>query len=290
MFPYIVNTSIGKYRFIISTYSILALAAIVVTGALYIFNVEKGRKKITAHIIFLGVLLLSSLLGARIVQFLFDLWVHRGQDIPFRELIKNTGGNVTGGVLFAMITIAVYSKIDPHRIMNWQTIDTVAMAFPFGHMIGRIGCVSAGCCYGKICPDCRLTLTYPANWPIDAFTAEAIPHGPRIASPLIAVIGLFIIGVILFIILKAAKHRGQVSAFYFIMYGTFRFFQEFTRGDVRAFFGPLSGHQWFSLVEVLFGIVLLALFVKRRLAGTAGPPYLPLNGKEPTDKDVFDKE
>ena len=289
MFPYIVNTSIGKYPFIISTYSILALAAIVVTGVLYIFTVEKGRKKITAHIIFLGIILLSSLLGARLMQFLFELWVHRGQDVPLGELIKNTGGNVTGGVLFAMIAMAIYAKIDPHRIMNWQTIDTVAMAFPFGHMIGRIGCVSAGCCYGKLCPSCSFTLTYPENWPIDVFTAEAIPHGPRIASPLIAAIALFIIGTILFILLKTTKNRGQVSALYFILYGTFRFFQEFTRADLRAFFGPFSGHQWFSLAEVLFGCILLVLFFKRRRAGTAGPPFLPFNGKEPTDKDVFEK-
>lgn len=289
MFPYIVNISIGKYQFVISTYSILALAAIVVTGTLYIFNVENGRKKITAHIIFLGIVLLSSLIGARLMQFLFELWVHRGEEIPLAEILKNTGGNVTGGALFAMIAMAIYAKIDPHRIMNWQTIDTVAMAFPFGHMIGRVGCVSAGCCFGKLCPDCTFTLTYPENWPVDAFTAEHIPHGPRIASPLIAVIGLFIIGVILFMILKAAKNRGQVTALYFILYGSFRFLQEFTRGDLRAFFGPFSGHQWFSLAEVLFGFILLGLFIKRRIAGTAGPPFVPFNGKEPTDKDVFEK-
>lgn len=289
MFPYLINTNIGKYPFIISTYSILALVGIVVTGALYIFNVEKGRKKITAHIIFLGILLLVSLLGARIVQFLFELWVHRGENIPIGQLLQNTGGNVTGGVLFALIVIIVYAKIDPHRIMNWQTVDTAAMAFPFGHMIGRFGCVSAGCCYGRIDQDFFLTFTYPDNWPIDVFTPEAMVHGPRIASPLIAAIALFIIGVILFILLKTTKKRGQVSALYFIMYGVFRFFQEFTRADVRAFFGPLSGHQWFSLGEVVFGFVLLALFIKRAKAGTAGPPYLPFNGKEPTDKDVFEK-
>lgn len=289
MFPYIINTKIGKFPIIVTTYSILALVGIFITGLLYLLLVQDGKKKIAAHVIFLSVVLVSSFLGAKIMQFLFELWVYRGEDISAWEVLKTSGGNVTGGVIFALIAIVIYAKFDPHRVITWHTLDTMAVAFPFGHMIGRIGCISAGCCYGKLCGDCRLTFTYPGNWPIDAFSPEKIPHGPRIASPLIAAVGLFIIGLILFSILRTTRRRGQAAALYFILYGIFRFFQEFTRGDVRAFFGPLSGHQWFSLAEVLIGFVLLGVFIKRRIAGTAGPPYLPLNGKEPTDKDVFDK-
>ncbi len=259
------------------------------TGLLYLLNVRDGKKKIGAHVIFLSIILVASFAGAKIMQFLFELWLYKGEDISTWEVLKTSGGNVTGGVLFASLAIIIYSKFDPQRIINWQTLDTLAMAFPFGHMVGRIGCISAGCCYGKICSGCALTFTYPENWPIDAFAAESIHHGPRIASPLIAAIGLFIIGSVLFTILKSTKNRGQVSALYLISYGIFRFFQEFTRGDVRAFFGPLSGHQWFSLAEVLIGFILLGLFIRRRLAGTAGPPFLPFNGKEPSDKDIFDK-
>jgi phosphatidylglycerol---prolipoprotein diacylglyceryl transferase len=288
MHPYLVDFKIGKLPILVTTYSVLAIAAIMVTGLLYIFFLPDGRKKVVSHIIFLSIVLVSSLVGSRVVQFLLDLWINRGTDVDVMSVLRNTGGTVSGGLIFALIAVAIYAKLDPHRIMNWQTLDTLAMAFPFGHMLGRFGCVSAGCCYGKISHDAALTLNYPENWPVDVFTPEAIPHGPRIASPLIAAIGLFCIGVILLVLLKSSKTRGHVSAAYFIMYGVFRFFQEKTRGDLRAFFGPFSAGQWFGIIATILGIVLLGLYIRRLVKGTAGPPFLPFNGKEPKETDVFE--
>ena len=288
MHPYLVNIKIGKIPILITTYSVFAIAAIFATGLLYILFLPDGRKKIVSHIIFLAVVLVSSLIGSRVVQFLLDLWINRGTDVDVMAVLRTTGGTVSGGLIFALITVAIYAKLDPHRIMNWRTLDTLAMAFPFGHMLGRFGCVSAGCCYGKISQDAALTFTYPESWPVDAFTAEAIPHGPRIASPLIAAIGLFCIGVVLLVLLKTTKTRGQVSAAYFILYGIFRFFQEKTRGDLRAYFGPYSAGQWFGIFATIIGVVFLGLYIRRLVKGTAGPPFLPFNGKPPKETDVFE--
>lgn len=290
MHPYLVDFWIGDYRIAIGTYSVLALAAILATGFIYIFHVRDGRKKIAAHIIFLGGILLFSLIGARLVQFLIDLKVKAGWGLTSWEILQSTGGTVTGGLIFGIIGIAIYSRIDPHRIVNWHTVDVMAMAFPFGHMLGRIGCLTAGCCYGRVCDHCALTITYPEEWPVLLFKEAEFVSGPRIASPLIAAIGLFVIGIVLYLVFRLTRSRGQVTALYFLLYGPFRFLQEFTRGDPeRGFFGPFSTGQWFGLFATALGIVLLIVYIRRFASGAAYPPFLPFNGKPPREKDAFQK-
>ena len=101
-------------------------------------------------------------------------------------------------------------------------------------------------------------------------------RGPRIASPLIAAAGLAVIGVVLLVVFRSTTHRGQIVPLYLLLYGPFRFLQEFTRGDPeRGFLGPLSSGQWFSVAAVVAGGVLLALFVHRRRLGRTLPPYPP---------------
>jgi phosphatidylglycerol:prolipoprotein diacylglycerol transferase len=290
MHPYLVDFWLGDFRITIGTYSILALAGILATGFIYIFHVQDGRKKVAAHILFIGGILLFSLIGARIVQFLIDLKVKAGEGLSPWEILVSTGGTVTGGLVFATIGTVIYSRIDPHRIMNWQTTDVMAMSFPFGHMLGRIGCFTAGCCYGRVCYDCGITVTYPDSWPVLLFKESGFAQGPRLASPLIAAIGLLVIGIALYLIFRLTRSRGQVTALYFLLYGPFRFFQEFTRGDPeRGFFGPFSTGQWFGLFATVLGIVLLIVYIRRFAAGAAYPPFLPFNGKPPREKDAFQK-
>jgi len=77
---------------------------------------------------------------------------------------------------------------------------------------------------------------------------------------------------------------------YLILGGILRFFQEFIRDDdeSRGFIGALSTFQWAYLLFICLGIGFLILFGIRKKKGLAGPPFLPISGKPPRDKDAFE--
>lgn len=292
MHPYLFDFTIGNLRIALSTYSLFALLGILLSGFIFMFLTEDGRKKPVAHIIFLGILMVVSFLGSRLTQFLIDLSVKQGQGLTTWQILSTSGSNVTGGIVLGALVVWIYARIDPHRIMSWHTVDVTALSFPFGHMMGRFGCLSAGCCYGRLCEECPLTITYPDEWIIDALSPESIVHGPRIAAPLIAAIGLLAIGLVLFIIFKLTKTRGQIAPLYFLLYGVFRFFHDYLRGDLesKGIWGPFSTGQWFGIVAVAVSIALFGIYLYRYVKGLAGPPYLPINGKPPREKDAFDPQ
>ena len=289
MHPYLVDYYIWEFHILIPSYPILAMAGIILAGFIYFTQVPDIKTKPVAHIIFFAVVLLAGLIGGRISQFVIDIFIKRPLGFSYGDILKTAGSTVTGGILFATTAALIYARFDPHRIVTWHVLDVLALSFPFGHMLGRLGCFAGGCGYGKLTDPGFFTVTYPENWIVNAFTDTPIPPGPRIASPLIAAAGLGIIGIVLFILLKFSKTRGHISALYFLLYGPFRFIQEFTRGDlVRGMLKGLSTGQWFGIVAFCFGFGLMVRYIVRRRRGVAGPPYVPLNGKAPRDKDAFE--
>ncbi len=290
MHPFLVNRKIGPIPLRIATYGVFVFLSILVTGALFILLSKDGRKKLVAHLIFLIAVLVMTAIGSKVIQFLLDLYMHRGEGLSAWQLFLNAGSTITGGAVFALAGIFIYGRIDPHRVVTWQSIDSLAAAFPVGHMFGRFGCYFGGCCYGDICSTWAWTITYPENWVINLIHEQPIPHGPRYPSPLLEASALLFIGVVLIILLRTLKNRGQVIALYFMLYGAARFTVEFTRGDSenRGYIGELSTFQYLSVLLFLIGIGLLILFFIRKKRGLTGPPYLPINGKEPREKDALD--
>lgn len=290
MYPFLIFRKVGPFYLRISTYGIFVLLGILLTGCIYFLLVENGRQKIISHIIFFTGLLLVFALFSKVTQFLLDFYIKKDEGLTVWALFRQSGSTILGGIIFSIPAVMIFAKIDPLRIVTWQSIDALAVSFPFGHMLGRVGCFFGGCCYGKICNECRWTITYPKNWIINIFREEAIPRGPRIPAPLIASIGLFIIGTALLILFLTSKEKGQAAPLYFILYGLFRFFHEFLRGDndFRGFIGKFSTGQYLSILLTIIGIILFISFLLRRKKGKTGRPFLPLNGKKPFEKDIFD--
>src|SRR5208282_5448726 len=54
---------------------------------------------------------------------------------------------VLAGIIGAFLMAAWY--IQRHRMPALRTTDAFAPGLAFGHVLGRFGCFSAGCCYGK---------------------------------------------------------------------------------------------------------------------------------------------
>jgi phosphatidylglycerol---prolipoprotein diacylglyceryl transferase len=102
------------------------------------------------------------IVGARIVymiQYGVPLW-------QFFEIWKGGlvfYGSAIGGV--AGYALAYWFVIRKHHLMTRQLADIIAPTVAWGLMIGRIGCLLNGCCYGNVaCPNCP-SLHFPLAAP-----------------------------------------------------------------------------------------------------------------------------
>ena len=128
------------------TYGVL-LAAAYLTG-LQVALVRARRHGLDPNCVMdLGIyVIISALIGAKlmllIVEFkhfsfsLADLWV-----------LLRSGGVFYGGLFLAVPVALWYMR--RHRMPTWPTCDIFAPGIALGQAIGRIGCLMAGCCFGR---------------------------------------------------------------------------------------------------------------------------------------------
>ena len=200
-----------------------------------------------------GILVvLCGILGAKILYVINDWSTYANN---WREIFSlNTlqaGGVFSGGLIGAFLMAAWY--IRRHHMPVLRTTDAFAPGLAFGHVLGRFGCFSAGCCYGK-----------PTNhfWGV-IFTnplenaVSGTPLGVRIEpTQLIEAAAEFFNFVLLMWLLKRKRFDGQVFGSFMILYGVERYFIEFLRGDPgrgEVFGGLMTGTQLISILLVIGG-------------------------------------
>ncbi len=110
-----------------------------------------------------------------------------------------------------------------------------------GHSIGRLGCLLAGCCYGKIC-----------EFPIKIFLHGHYRHPVQLYESCYLAILAFLFQYRL--IKKYASNRDIFL--YLFLYGAGRFLLEFLRGDdLRGIWSSFSTSQWISIVLIIVGLI-----------------------------------
>lgn len=150
-------------------------------------------------------------------------------------LIPQSGFVFYGGLFGVIYTIRLCTRAD-HGLRN-RIYRMIAPAIPLFHGFGRIGCMLAGCCYGR---KLREPIFLFGLWELD-----------RIPVQLMEAIYEFFLCAIL---LVSEKHK-EVDGMkiYLISYSVFRFFIEFFRGDaVRGIFFGVSTAQWISIFIVVY--------------------------------------
>jgi hypothetical protein len=112
---------------------------------------------------------------------------------------------------------------------------------------GRVGCLMAGCCYGR-----------PVRWGVrygPAHVAEGFPAclaGVRL-FPIQAIESLWVLGIVLVgaALMVNRQPAGTALAWYIVAYGVGRFCFEFLRGDAdRPYWRGFSEAQWTALITV----------------------------------------
>lgn len=170
--------------------------------------------------------------------------------IPLIQMMK--GGFVFYGGLFGGIA-GLWIYVRAYRLPMLDFTDIYALAVPFGHAIGRVGCFFAGCCYGV---------------PYDGFgcvvyqdvvgqTPTGVPLLPIQLIEAGCLLLLFAVNGLIFV--KCPGKRGLATGIYLIGYSLIRFCLEFLRGDAeRGMWLGLSTAQWMSLgilAVVVFGLL-----------------------------------
>lgn len=179
------------------------------------------------------------------------------------EIIKIWNGGLVffGGFLCGLSTILFY--IWKKKLPASDIGDIAAICLPLGHAIGRLGCLAAGCCYGKYCD---------LPWAITFTNADTLARPIGISlhpTQLYAAFGNAVIFVIMLNLGRREKLAGRLFPIYLILYGIMRSIVELFRGDPRGtvFFDWLSTSQAIGLSAALIAVIWLVILHIRNKRG-----------------------
>lgn len=239
--------------------------------------------------------LVGGVLGARILYIVVEArdyfyehpWVEvqqLGIHIPRLFALWEGGLVYWGGAIGGFVALLVYAQ--RHRISIPVFADLIVLGLPLGQAFGRLGCVAAGCCYGKpvyhldagkVVSDLPFALRFPPDslaypslfqsgtWEQKQLMLKLGSTLPLFPSQLAESFGCLLLFFILLWIAPRKWFHGQLLLCYAIGYSVMRFLLETLRGDAARGFvsGILSTSQFISLSVVFLCIV--AIFWIRKM-------------------------
>lgn len=166
----------------------------------------------------------------------------------WENMRKNMGNGFVfyGSLLFCVPVMLGFSRF--YKLPTMQVLDIVAIGTCIVHIFGRMGCFSAGCCYG-LPTDSPLGVVF-SNPSCAARPLDTPLHPTQLYE--VGFIGLTL-GLLL-LIKQKQRFDGQLFLLYIMLYGMGRSIIETVRGDVQRGFiieGWLSHSQFISLLLVL---------------------------------------
>jgi phosphatidylglycerol:prolipoprotein diacylglycerol transferase len=252
--------------FPVYTYGVL-LAAAYLLGLQFALWRSKPLGLDPNRVMDLGIwIIISALAGAKLLLLAVEWDTYWRNPQELWTLVRS--GGVFYGGLIAAVLVAMWFMWR-HRMPVWAVSDVFAPGIALGHVVGRLGCFFAGCCYGR-----------PTDVPWAVVFRSEYTHrevGTPINTPLHptqlyeAGAELLILGLLLFLERRGRTFPGRTFWAYMLLYGISRFVIEFYRGDSRGTILNFSTSQFVSLLIVPISIVMLFLLARRRApAPTAG--------------------
>ena len=159
--------------------------------------------------------------------------------------------------------LVLVTAINPTPAGEGKTTTSVGL----GQAFGRLGCLMAGCCYGRE-TDSWFSITFQES--------PFAPNGVAlIPTQIMSSVADFLNFAILLVVAKKAKSDGQVAGMYLILYSIGRFFLECFRGDPRGSVGALSTSQFIAIFILAVGIAVYLYCTKK----------YPKNASEKTEEN-----
>ncbi|MEL6195703.1 MAG: prolipoprotein diacylglyceryl transferase [Myxococcota bacterium] len=219
-----------------------------------------------ADIAFLA--LVAGIVGARIVFVItkIDEYMRNPLDI---FLFWRGGVVFYGGFIGAALMIIYYCR--KHRLDYFKIVDILIPYLAMGHAFGRLGCLAAGCCFGK-----PTELPWGIEFPINSMAhaqqqndllvsshEHPLPVHPTMLYEAGFELGLF---ALLLWVRTRKRFHGQLFLTWLALYAVLRSVNEVLRGDKeRGLYYGLSTSQWISLVVAATAVVLFITLRRRRV-------------------------
>ena len=100
-----------------------------------------------ARVMDLGIyLIIAALVGAKLMLVVVDFNYFREHPRELLSLVRAAG--VFYGGLIVAVPVGLW-LVRRYGLPMWTTADLFAPGIALGHVIGRFGCLLAGCCYGR---------------------------------------------------------------------------------------------------------------------------------------------
>jgi phosphatidylglycerol:prolipoprotein diacylglycerol transferase len=213
--------------------------------------------------------ILAGILGAKLTLVIID-WERYTQHPSELWTTLRSAGVLMGGVIAGALMFVVYARrqgLPLHRLG-----DAIAAPLAFAQGIGRLGCFSAGCCWGETTSAqsfFAVRFTDPA-----AYQQTGVPLGEwRVATQLIQMVNdLLLAALLTWLWKRRPQPAGSVFWVYVLLYSLTRGAIEFCRGDEGRglyFGGAVSTSQVIAVGGVLLGGAML--LYGRRCLGSAAP-------------------
>ena len=266
MFPHLFH--IGSFA--LPTYGFMAALGMV-CGLAVVFRLARFRGLDPDQMWNLGgIAAFSGIAGSKLLLLLLD-WRDYAADPGriFSIATLQSGGVFSGGLLLAIVCVWWYVR--RHKLFYLSVADVFAPGVALGHAFGRIGCLAAGCCYGRE-THVPWAITFHNSW---AAEFSGTPLGrPLHPTQLYEFAAEAINFAFLYWLCKRKQFEGQVIALFMIVYGIERFIFEFYRGDPgrgEVFGGLISMTQLIALGLVVGGFLIYLRRTPLRLPNAAAP-------------------
>lgn len=169
-----------------------------------------------------GILIFSfmALIGAKLLHVLLNLEGYTGR--PISEIFIRSGFAYPGALIFGVFGLWVYAGF--FKVPVLLVFDYAAPYIILERVIGRFGCLMAGCCRG-----------IPSNLPWAQNFGDGILRHPTQLYEMTAALSIFISLIATYPRLR--QHRGLTFFMAITLYSFVRFFNEFLRVDSPIIFG-----------------------------------------------------
>lgn len=244
------------------------MIAIGVLAALIISDKRATKRGLSGDLVYSLVIwtVVGGFLGAKVLFIITYLKKFLADPVGF---ISGSGFVVYGGIITGIGIIALFCKIKKVSFIDY--IDLVMPSVALAQGFGRLGCLLAGCCYGRP-TDSAIGIIFTHS--------DFAPNGIKLMPTQIMMsVGDFIIAAILFYYVSIydkkrmeragletppASTGGRVTLLYLILYSIGRFSVEFFRNDYRGSVGILSTSQFIAIITAVVATVVYFIMINRR--------------------------
>jgi phosphatidylglycerol:prolipoprotein diacylglycerol transferase len=211
-------------------------------------------------------MLLASLIGSKVLM-LFTEPEYRDHPAQLFSLDFLRSGGVFYGGLIGAVAVG-YFLMRRYQLPWWKTADACAPGIALGNVLGRQGCFSAGCCWGK-----PTTMPWGMKFTELGHEITGVPTNvPLHPTQLYESFAMLLVFFFLLWLFRHRRFSGQVILAYALLYAAIRFVIEFFRDDPRGdLLGltTLTGLSTSQLIGIAVAVAaLIATILRWRNAGS----------------------